>query len=137
VFLVLLLIHYTTRRALGYFLASGIDATTSPEVIETVNALMDDALINAKFHVASSALTWLLACYREAYPSNHPMIGLQLFLLGDVGGCFLFCESPGTVKLVLSLGEQTSLVRLTYYFRKQHFVSVWMSLPPPSVRFTY
>eukprot|EP00729_Bicosta_minor_P001163 gene1163-12050_t len=69
---------------LGYLLAAGADPLTDPSVVETLNALVDDSLIAGRSEVAGASLTWILACYRAAYPPSHPMIGLQLFLLGDV-----------------------------------------------------
>ena len=70
--------------ALGYLLAGGADPLAEPAVVETLNGLVDDSLITQRYDVTAAALTWILTCYRTAYPSSHPMIGLQLFMLGDV-----------------------------------------------------
>ena len=62
----------------------GVHPLRDTEIVHTLNAMLDEGLVEQRHDIAASTLTWLLAVYREAYPSNHPMIGLQLHLLADV-----------------------------------------------------
>lgn len=93
---------------LGYLLASGADPLRDTAVIETLNALVDDSLIAQQYAVTGAILTWLLACYYAAYPSSHPMIGLQLFMLGDV--MVEMHNAGGTACTDLTLDEQHVMV---------------------------
>eukprot|EP00039_Didymoeca_costata_P007696 m.102834 g.102834 ORF g.102834 m.102834 type:complete len:396 (+) comp13787_c0_seq6:531-1718(+) len=54
------------------------------QIIKYINNLLDECLVLGLLEQSATLLTWLLRGYENLYPTNHPLKGLQWYLLGDV-----------------------------------------------------